>query len=478
MRTTESARARMLVILMSLVFALMLLTPAGAAASITTRIASAPAKQGLAGSGTSVGVYDLTEKRCLYSLRWDVLRLPASNEKLVTSATALANWSATYRFGTQLFLQTTGPDDDGVPDRPPRHPDLQPARLRRPATSLRHDENLGASGGRRRLLRPLSHGLVMATEHDGLLRAALGAHPERGVRPQRRLRQGPVAVGGHQAHDAPEKRGHRGDALRHLWHCAGHGDARLYRELGDARAPSGGDEQAQRQLLRRGATQGARRELRRSRYDRHRGGRRQPVPEEHRRNEGLPHPRRLRTQLREQAQRPCDHQDPRRHDEAQGLQSLLELTVGRGRRWDPQGPHEGHQGGTQCAREDRHPVGGEQPFRLRHEHQPPRAGLLDPHERQRPAAGQGARRAGRDRGDPGRLHAVRACRRRFRPIAGETTVTAIPRLRHALTAGPGSTRRWTASRPASADCGLSQVMECCPALKRGLLTGTNETKPT
>lgn len=114
MRTTESARARVIVILMSLVLTLMLLTPAGAAASITTKIASALAEQGLAGSGTSVGVYDLTEKRCLYSLRWDVLRLPASNEKLVTSATALANWSATYRFGTQLFLQTTGPDEDGV----------------------------------------------------------------------------------------------------------------------------------------------------------------------------------------------------------------------------------------------------------------------------------------------------------------------------------------------------------------------------
>src|SRR5450759_4948684 len=114
MRTTESARARVLVILMSLVFALMLLTPAGAAASITTRIASALAAQGLAGSGTSVGVYDFTEKRCLYSLRWDVLRLPASNEKLVTSATALADWSATHRFATQLFRQAMGPDQDGV----------------------------------------------------------------------------------------------------------------------------------------------------------------------------------------------------------------------------------------------------------------------------------------------------------------------------------------------------------------------------
>ena len=114
MTTTESARARVLVILVSLVLALMLLTPAGAAASIKTKITAALAAQGLAGSGTSVGVYDLTAKRCLYTLRWDVLRLPGSNEKLVTSATALANWPATYRFGTQLFLEANGPDADGV----------------------------------------------------------------------------------------------------------------------------------------------------------------------------------------------------------------------------------------------------------------------------------------------------------------------------------------------------------------------------
>ena len=114
MTTTESARARVLVILASLVLALMLLTPAGAAASIKTKITAALAAQRLAGSGTSVGVYDLTAKRCLYTLRWDVLRLPGSNEKLVTSATALANWPATYRFGTQLFLEANGPDADGV----------------------------------------------------------------------------------------------------------------------------------------------------------------------------------------------------------------------------------------------------------------------------------------------------------------------------------------------------------------------------
>jgi len=114
MTSIHSVRARVLAILTGLILALILLTPAGAAASIATRIAAALTERGLAGPGTSVGAYDLTEKRCLYSLRWDALRLPASNEKLVTSATALANWSAKYRFGTQLLLQTTGPGQNGV----------------------------------------------------------------------------------------------------------------------------------------------------------------------------------------------------------------------------------------------------------------------------------------------------------------------------------------------------------------------------
>ncbi len=114
MRTTRSARARLLPILIGLILALSLLAPAVAAASISARIASALSRQGLAGSGTSVGVYDRTARRTLYDLRWDVLRLPASNEKLVTSAAALAAWTAAHRFGTQLFLPATGPDQAGV----------------------------------------------------------------------------------------------------------------------------------------------------------------------------------------------------------------------------------------------------------------------------------------------------------------------------------------------------------------------------
>jgi D-alanyl-D-alanine carboxypeptidase/D-alanyl-D-alanine-endopeptidase (penicillin-binding protein 4) len=108
------ARARVLVILTSLALALLLISASGAAASVRSRIAAALERHGMAGSGTSVVVYDLTERRELCALREDVLRLPASNEKLLTSAAALGTWTAAYRFSTQLFLDTPGPDDDGV----------------------------------------------------------------------------------------------------------------------------------------------------------------------------------------------------------------------------------------------------------------------------------------------------------------------------------------------------------------------------
>ncbi len=63
-----------------------------------------------------MGVYDLTAEQPLYDLSWDALRLPASNEKLVTSAAALADWSAAHRFGTALDGPVAGPDASGVLD--------------------------------------------------------------------------------------------------------------------------------------------------------------------------------------------------------------------------------------------------------------------------------------------------------------------------------------------------------------------------
>lgn len=114
MDAVRTTRARLLVGLTCLALMLLLLAPAAATAGLKDRIAAALAAQGMAGSGTSVAVYDLTAKRTVYQLRPDVLRLPASNQKLVTSSAALAGWTSTYRFSTQLFIAAPGPDEDGV----------------------------------------------------------------------------------------------------------------------------------------------------------------------------------------------------------------------------------------------------------------------------------------------------------------------------------------------------------------------------
>jgi serine-type D-Ala-D-Ala carboxypeptidase/endopeptidase (penicillin-binding protein 4) len=108
--------ARPLVVLTSLALLLLLALPGVAAAGLKDKIAATLGRYGMGGSGTSVAVYDLTAKRPVYQLRPDVLRLPASNEKLVTSSAALAAWTASYRFSTQLFIDAPGPDADGVVD--------------------------------------------------------------------------------------------------------------------------------------------------------------------------------------------------------------------------------------------------------------------------------------------------------------------------------------------------------------------------
>ena len=114
MSDARTHRTRTFAILAAVTVALLLLAPAGAAASVATRISAALERRGMAGSGTSVVVYDLTAREYVLSLRPDVLRLPASNEKLVTSAAALAGWTAAHRFGTQLFVDAPGAGEDGV----------------------------------------------------------------------------------------------------------------------------------------------------------------------------------------------------------------------------------------------------------------------------------------------------------------------------------------------------------------------------
>lgn len=106
--------ARLLGALTCLALLLFLLLPGIATAGLKDRIGATLKRYGMAGRGTSVAVYDLTARRVVYQLRPDVLRLPASNEKLVTSAAALISWTSSFRFSTQLFLPAVGVDEEGV----------------------------------------------------------------------------------------------------------------------------------------------------------------------------------------------------------------------------------------------------------------------------------------------------------------------------------------------------------------------------
>lgn len=114
MTDQRTSRARLLVLLTSLALALLLLAPAIAAAGVKDQIKAALSRHSMAGSGTSVVVHDLSAKRNIIRLRPDVLRLPASNQKLVTAAAALASWTKDHRFQTQLFINEGGIDDEGV----------------------------------------------------------------------------------------------------------------------------------------------------------------------------------------------------------------------------------------------------------------------------------------------------------------------------------------------------------------------------
>ena len=114
MEATRTPRARLLVVLTSLALVLLLLAPGVAAAGLKDRIAATLARHGMAGSGTSVAVFDLTAKRSVYQLRPDVLRLPASNEKLVTSSAALALWTAGVPLQHAGVHRRPRPDAEGV----------------------------------------------------------------------------------------------------------------------------------------------------------------------------------------------------------------------------------------------------------------------------------------------------------------------------------------------------------------------------
>jgi serine-type D-Ala-D-Ala carboxypeptidase/endopeptidase (penicillin-binding protein 4) len=98
-------RPRRLVLVLALLAATLVPAWAGVApahAGIGSRIAQILRADGFGGAGSAVSVW--TGGRAAYQLHQTTLLVPASNMKLVTSATALYRWGPEHRFKTELYL--------------------------------------------------------------------------------------------------------------------------------------------------------------------------------------------------------------------------------------------------------------------------------------------------------------------------------------------------------------------------------------
>ncbi|HZL65205.1 MAG TPA: D-alanyl-D-alanine carboxypeptidase/D-alanyl-D-alanine-endopeptidase [Thermoleophilia bacterium] len=92
--------------LLALLLAGACLRPAPAAATIKTDILRILTKNGVAGSRTGVYVWNIDTGQQVYGRNSSTPLAPASNLKLLTSATALLDWGPDHRFVTGLY----GPD--------------------------------------------------------------------------------------------------------------------------------------------------------------------------------------------------------------------------------------------------------------------------------------------------------------------------------------------------------------------------------
>src|SRR5215207_7970198 len=95
---------------------LLVLLPAAASAGGRAATARAlEAQMTAAGSSSGALAVDLDTGRTIYARRADTPRMPASVEKLYTSATALERLGATGRLTTAVYAETA-PDADGIVD--------------------------------------------------------------------------------------------------------------------------------------------------------------------------------------------------------------------------------------------------------------------------------------------------------------------------------------------------------------------------
>ena len=93
-----------------------LLCPVPAGANVDASIESALDSAGLGGSGTGVYIWDLDAALPVYELNASTGLAPASNMKLVTSATALIDWGPDHRFVTELYAPDVPVTPGGVLD--------------------------------------------------------------------------------------------------------------------------------------------------------------------------------------------------------------------------------------------------------------------------------------------------------------------------------------------------------------------------
>ena len=273
-RRLERRMARLFALAVLLV---LLLAPGARAADLaaTQRVLA----REMARSGAYSGAYvvDVGTGQELYSYRADVGRVPASVEKLYTSATALLNYGAEGRLTTSV-LATALPDETGtivgdVVLRGGGDPTFGTAA----ASALAEPARRGRAGADRRAGDRRRVGLRRLPRPVELTHRVLGRPAQRALVQPRAHRQaapvlpgqpGPVrGAGVREGAQAPGRADHREGPRRHH---AGGDDAVLGVELAAGRVDRAPDEPAVGQLHRRDADEGARVPVRHGRLDRRR----------------------------------------------------------------------------------------------------------------------------------------------------------------------------------------------------------------